>query len=89
MYLQRDWILNLLLTMQDERERIIVRRFKFEELRIEQIQDLEVFLFFQLYSIDCALWICVSTLPVVYYILNIINNGIRASYHNGKSFSNY
>lgn len=28
--------------LQDERERMVVRRFKFEEPRIEQIQDLEV-----------------------------------------------
>lgn len=28
--------------MQEDRERLVVRRFKFEELRIEQIQDLEV-----------------------------------------------
>lgn len=28
--------------MQDDRERLVVRRFKFEELRLEQIQDLEV-----------------------------------------------
>ncbi|KAG6408103.1 hypothetical protein SASPL_131106 [Salvia splendens] len=27
---------------KDDRERIIVRRFKLEELRIEEIQDLEV-----------------------------------------------
>lgn len=32
--------------MQDDRERLVVRRFKFEELRIEQIQDLEVSVFF-------------------------------------------
>ena len=31
--------------MQDERERLVVRRFKFEEPRIEQIQDLEVYPF--------------------------------------------
>ncbi|KAG6383714.1 hypothetical protein SASPL_156515 [Salvia splendens] len=31
---------------KDDRERIIVRRFKFEELRIEQIQDLEVSVLF-------------------------------------------
>lgn len=28
--------------MQEDRERMVVRRFKFEEIRIEQIQDLEV-----------------------------------------------
>ena len=28
--------------LQEERERMVVRRFKFEEPRIEQIQDLEV-----------------------------------------------
>ena len=28
--------------LQEDRERIVVRRFKFEELRLEQIQDLEV-----------------------------------------------
>lgn len=28
--------------MQEDRERMVVRRFKFEEPRIEQIQDLEV-----------------------------------------------
>lgn len=27
---------------QEDRERMVVRRFKFEEPRIEQIQDLEV-----------------------------------------------
>lgn len=31
--------------MQEERERLVVRRFKFEEPRPEQIQDLEVSLF--------------------------------------------
>ncbi len=30
---------------QEDRERMVVRRFKFEELRIEQIQDLEVYNF--------------------------------------------
>ncbi|KAG6430611.1 hypothetical protein SASPL_108683 [Salvia splendens] len=35
-------IINLVLLSQDDRERIIVRRFKFEELRIEEIQYLEV-----------------------------------------------
>lgn len=29
--------------MQEDRERMVVRRFKFEELRVEQIQDLEVY----------------------------------------------
>lgn len=29
--------------MQEDRERMVVRRFKFEEPRIEQIQDLEVY----------------------------------------------
>lgn len=29
--------------MQDDRERYVVRRFKFEELRVEQIHDLEVY----------------------------------------------
>ena len=28
--------------LQDDRERLVVRRIKFEELRAEQIQDLEV-----------------------------------------------
>lgn len=28
--------------IQEDRERMVVRRFKFEEPRIEQIQDLEV-----------------------------------------------
>lgn len=28
--------------LQEERERVVVRRIKFEELRPEQIQDLEV-----------------------------------------------
>lgn len=28
--------------LQGDRERIVVRRFKFEEPRLEQIQDLEV-----------------------------------------------
>lgn len=28
--------------MQEDRERMVVRRFKFEDPRIEQIQDLEV-----------------------------------------------
>lgn len=31
--------------MQEDRERMVVRRFKFEDPRIEQIQDLEVGLF--------------------------------------------
>ena len=31
-----------LMYLQEERERMVVRRFKFEEPRIEQIQDLEV-----------------------------------------------
>lgn len=31
--------------MQEDRERLIIRRFKFEELRFEQIQELEVGLF--------------------------------------------
>lgn len=31
-----------LTSIQDERERLVVRRFKFEEPRTEQIQDLEV-----------------------------------------------
>lgn len=30
--------------MQDDRERMVVRRFKFEEPRLEQTQDLEVFI---------------------------------------------
>lgn len=33
--------------MQEDRERLVVRRFKFEDPRIEQIQDLEVDLFFR------------------------------------------
>lgn len=33
--------------MQEDRERLVVRRFKFEDPRIEQIQDLEVDLFFK------------------------------------------
>ena len=32
------WSVNV----QEDRERMVVRRFKFEEMRIEQIQDLEV-----------------------------------------------
>lgn len=31
-----------LTNLQEDRERMVVRRFKFEEPRIEQIQDLEV-----------------------------------------------
>lgn len=31
--------------LQEDRERMVVRRFKFEDPRIEQIQDLEVGLF--------------------------------------------
>ncbi|KAL2464827.1 Protein MOR1 [Forsythia ovata] len=34
-------LLNVKDSNKDERERIIVRRFKFEEMRLEQIQDLE------------------------------------------------
>ena len=30
------------LTKQEDRERLVIRRFKFEEPRPEQIQDLEV-----------------------------------------------
>lgn len=29
--------------VQDERERLVIRRFKFEEPRLEQIQELEVY----------------------------------------------
>lgn len=32
-----------IINVQDERERLVVRRFKFEEPRLEQIQDLEVY----------------------------------------------
>lgn len=37
------WLSFKTMDVQDERERLIVRRFKFEELRLEQIQDLEVY----------------------------------------------
>ncbi|KVH89565.1 hypothetical protein Ccrd_008447 [Cynara cardunculus var. scolymus] len=40
--IQSQALLNLKDSNKDERERIVVRRFKFEELRLEQIQDLEV-----------------------------------------------
>ncbi|KAJ9565978.1 hypothetical protein OSB04_001944 [Centaurea solstitialis] len=39
--IQSQALLNLRDSNKDERERIVVRRFKFEELRLEQIQDLE------------------------------------------------
>lgn len=39
--IQSQALLNLKDSNKDERERIVVRRFKFEELRLEQIQDLE------------------------------------------------
>ncbi|KAI3709962.1 hypothetical protein L2E82_39732 [Cichorium intybus] len=38
---QSQALLNVKDSNKDERERIVVRRFKFEELRLEQIQDLE------------------------------------------------
>ncbi|CAA3011554.1 MOR1 isoform X1 [Olea europaea subsp. europaea] len=38
---QSQALLNVKDSNKDDRERIIVRRFKFEELRLEQIQDLE------------------------------------------------
>ncbi|CAI9087519.1 OLC1v1021600C1 [Oldenlandia corymbosa var. corymbosa] len=41
MSLQSQPLLSVKDSNKDERERIIVRRFKFEELRLEQIQDLE------------------------------------------------
>ena len=50
-YLQRDTficsyvsdsIFFFHLTKQEDRERLVIRRFKFEEPRPEQIQDLEV-----------------------------------------------
>lgn len=34
----------LLIYVQEDRERMVVRRFKFEEPRIEQIQELEVYI---------------------------------------------
>lgn len=44
----KDVCLNCQLScMQEDRERLVVRRFKFEDPRIEQIQDLEVDLFFE------------------------------------------
>ncbi|KAK1406613.1 hypothetical protein QVD17_42075 [Tagetes erecta] len=39
--IQSQALLNVRDSNKDERERIVVRRFKFEELRLEQIQDLE------------------------------------------------
>ncbi|KAL2473261.1 Protein MOR1 [Forsythia ovata] len=39
--MQSQALLNVKDSNKDDRERIIVRRFKFEELRLEQIQDLE------------------------------------------------
>lgn len=36
-----------LVSFQNERERVVVKRFKFEEPRIEQIQELEVGRFFE------------------------------------------
>ncbi|CAA2964834.1 MOR1 isoform X1 [Olea europaea subsp. europaea] len=39
--IQSQALLNVKDSNKDDRERIIVRRFKFEELRLEQIQDLE------------------------------------------------
>ncbi|KAI3741132.1 hypothetical protein L1987_58799 [Smallanthus sonchifolius] len=39
--IQSQALLNIRDSNKDERERIVVRRFKFEELRLEQIQDLE------------------------------------------------
>ncbi|CAN1226033.1 Protein MOR1 [Linum grandiflorum] len=38
---QSQALLNVKDSNKDERERIVVRRFKFEDLRLEQIQDLE------------------------------------------------
>ncbi|CAN1166552.1 Protein MOR1 [Linum perenne] len=38
---QSQVLLNVKDSNKDERERIVVRRFKFEDLRLEQIQDLE------------------------------------------------
>lgn len=34
----------LLIYVQEDRERMVVRRFKFEDPRIEQIQELEVYI---------------------------------------------
>ncbi|PWA59320.1 ARM repeat superfamily protein [Artemisia annua] len=39
--IQSQALLNVKDSNKDERERIVVRRFKFEELRLEQVQDLE------------------------------------------------
>ncbi|XP_047310498.1 protein MOR1 [Impatiens glandulifera] len=39
--LQSQALFNVKDSNKDERERLVVRRFKFEELRLEQIQDLE------------------------------------------------
>ncbi|KAL8192496.1 hypothetical protein R6Q57_027681 [Mikania cordata] len=39
--IQSQALLNVRDSNKDERERIVLRRFKFEELRLEQIQDLE------------------------------------------------
>ncbi|XP_076948805.1 protein MOR1-like [Bidens hawaiensis] len=39
--IQSQALINVRDSNKDERERIVVRRFKFEELRLEQIQDLE------------------------------------------------
>lgn len=39
--IQSQALLNVKDSNKDDRERIVVRRFKFEELRLEQIQDLE------------------------------------------------
>ncbi|KAK9094141.1 hypothetical protein Scep_025610 [Stephania cephalantha] len=38
---QSQVLFNIKVSNKEERERIVVRRFKFEEPRLEQIQDLE------------------------------------------------
>lgn len=44
---------------QEEREKLIVRRFKFEEPRLEQIHDLEVC------PLECSLMVfCFAAVPL-------------------------
>lgn len=84
-----------MIPLQDERERIIVRRFKFEELRIEQIQDLEVSVLFLIFFITFVLFRLVfksvfSVFQSVCCILVLIIYGIKGSYHDrGHYTTNY
>lgn len=47
-YLYRAWFLTSFFCsqIQDERERYVARKFKYEDVRPEQIQDLEVCIIF-------------------------------------------